>query len=158
MAAANHTWGREFWVGLFVLSGLFALAYLSFQVGGVAYRGPGGLQIHAVFDEVGSLKPRAQVVVGGVKVGQVKSIQLDDDFRARVFLELDASLKLPSDTSASVLTAGVLGDQYIALEPGGEEGILADGGEVLYTQSAIILERLIGKLVQNIGRRGSDDR
>ena len=148
---ANASWGRDFWVGLFVLGGLAALAVLSFQVGGVAYRGPGGLAVHAVFDEVGSLKPRAQVVVGGVKVGQVKSIQLDEDFRARVFLELDGTLQLPTDTSASILTAGVLGDQYIALEPGAEEGTLADGDQVQYTQSAVILERLIGKLVQNLG-------
>ncbi len=153
---ADHTGGRvrEFWVGLFVLAGLAALAALSFQVGGVTYRGPGGLQIFAVFDEVGSLKPRAQVVVGGVKVGQVKEIRLDEEFRARVVLELDGSLELPSDTSASILTAGVLGDQYIALEPGAEEGTLGDGDEVQYTQSAVILERLIGRLVQNLGSGG----
>ncbi len=157
-SAGTRTWGREFWVGLFVLGGLAALAALSFQVGGVNYRGPGGLELNAVFDEVGSLKPRAQVVVGGVKVGQVKEIRLDEDFRARVYLELDGGLALPSDTSASILTAGVLGDQYIALEPGGEEGTLADGDQVQYTQGAVILERLIGKLVQSLGKGGSGDR
>ena len=85
----------------------------------------------------------------------MKSIQLDEDFRARVFLELDGTLQLPTDTSASILTAGVLGDQYIALEPGAEEGTLADGDQVQYTQSAVILERLIGKLVQNLGGGGN---
>ncbi len=148
---SHSSWGREFWVGLFVLGGLAALAALSFQVGGVAYRGPGGLELQAVFDEVGSLKPRAQVVVGGVKVGQVRAIRLDEDFRARVVIEVDGSLELPSDTSASILTAGVLGDQYIALEPGAEEGTLGDGDQVQYTQSAVILERLIGRLVQTLG-------
>ncbi len=151
MQDSQGGWGRDLWVGLFVLVGLLSLAYLSFQVGGVQYRGPGGLSLVAVFDEVGSLKPRAQVVVGGVKVGQVEAIHLDRDFRARVFLELDGDLALPSDTSASILTAGVLGDQYIALEPGADERTLVSGDQIEYTQGAVILERLIGKLVQNLG-------
>ena len=152
MAARDGNAAREFWVGLFVLAGLVGLAVLSFQVGGVTYRGPGGLELIATFDEVGSLKPRAQVVVGGVKVGQVKRIALDEDFRAQVFMELDGNLELPADTSASILTAGVLGDQYIALEPGADEGTLADGDRVEFTQGAVILERLIGRLVQSLGR------
>jgi len=154
MQDSQSGWGRELWVGLFVLVGLLSLAYLSFQVGGVQYRGPGGLTLVAIFDEVGSLKPRAQVVVGGVKVGQVKEIRLDPDFRAEVYLEVDGNLLLPTDTSASILTAGVLGDQYIALEPGADEDTLATGDQIQYTQGAVILERLIGKLVQNLGRGG----
>ncbi len=142
---------RDFWVGVFVLVGLLALAYLSFSVGGVTYRGPGGLQIFATFDEVGSLKSRSQVVIGGVKVGQVRSIALDGDYRARVDLEVDRSLQLPVDTAASILTAGVLGDQYIALEPGAEEDTLQPGDAIEFTQSAVIVERLIGKLIQNLG-------
>ncbi|MDJ0866442.1 MAG: outer membrane lipid asymmetry maintenance protein MlaD [Myxococcota bacterium] len=147
---------RDLWVGIFVLAGLGAIAYLSVQIGGVSYRGPGGLQLYATFDEIGSLKHRAQVVVGGVKVGQVKSIALDTDFRARVLFEVDGDLELPIDTSASVLTAGVLGDQYIALEPGGEEDILAPGDEIEYTQSAVVLERLIGKVLNSLGDGGDD--
>jgi phospholipid/cholesterol/gamma-HCH transport system substrate-binding protein len=142
---------RDLWVGLFVLGGLLGVAWLSLSVGGVNYRGPGGLSLVAVFDEVGGLKKRAQVVIGGVKVGQVRTIELGEDFRARVTLDVDQKLGLPSDTSASILTAGVLGDQYIALEPGGDTETLAAGDQLQFTQSAVILERLIGKLVQNLG-------
>lgn len=142
---------REIWVGLFVLVGLGALAWLSFSVGGVESLRAGGLQLTATFDEIGGLKKRAQVVIGGVRVGQVKSIDLADDFRARVTVDVDQELALPADTSASILTSGVLGDQYIALEPGGEPDTLRSGEQIQFTQSAVILERLIGKLIQNIG-------
>jgi phospholipid/cholesterol/gamma-HCH transport system substrate-binding protein len=142
---------RDFWVGSFVLLGLVGIAYLSFSIGGVSYRGPGGLQLVASFDEVGSLKNRAKVVIGGVKIGQVKAIQLGENFRPRVVLDIDGRLALPSDTSASILTAGVLGDQYIALEPGGDSEVLKGGDSIQFTQSAVILERLIGKLVKNLG-------
>jgi phospholipid/cholesterol/gamma-HCH transport system substrate-binding protein len=147
---------RELWVGLFVLLGLAALAWLSFSVGGVESLRAGGLQLTATFDEIGGLKKRAQVVIGGVRVGQVKEIDLADDFRARVTLDVDGELALPADTSASILTSGVLGDQYIALEPGGEPELLGPGEQIQFTQSAVILERLIGKLIQNIGG-GSDE-
>jgi len=142
---------RELWVGLFVLVGLAALAWLSFSVGGVESLRSGGLQLIATFDEIGGLKQRAQVVIGGVRVGQVKKIELSDDFRARVTLDVDDKLQLPADTSASILTAGVLGDQYIALEPGGDPETLQSGEQIQFTQSAVILERLIGKLIQNLG-------
>lgn len=142
---------RELWVGLFVLVGLAALAWLSFSVGGVESLRAGGLQLTATFDEIGGLKKRAQVVISGVRVGQVKSIDLSDDFRARVTLDVDHALALPADTSASILTSGVLGDQYIALEPGGDPETLRSGEQIQFTQSAVILERLIGKLVQNLG-------
>ena len=150
---------QELWVGAFVFVGLAAIAYLSIAIGGLRAGGPGGL---ATFDEIGGLKSRARVVVGGVKVGQVKSVALAPDFRARVTLDVDRRLELPTDSSASILTSGVLGDQYIALEPGGgeEEGdkgpkFLAAGDEIQYTQGAVILERLIGKLIQNLGSDSS---
>jgi phospholipid/cholesterol/gamma-HCH transport system substrate-binding protein len=142
---------RELWVGLFVLAGLAGMAWLSFSVGGIESLGRGGTKLIATFDEIGSLKRRAQVVVAGVKVGQVDSIRLGDDFRARVTLDVDPKLKLPDDTSASIMTSGLLGDQYIALEPGGDTQILHSGDQIQFTQSAVILERLIGKLIQNIG-------
>jgi phospholipid/cholesterol/gamma-HCH transport system substrate-binding protein len=145
---------RELWVGLFVLVGLAALAWLSLSVGGVESLRAGGLDLIATFDEIGGLKKRAQVVIGGVRVGQVKSIDLADDFRARVTLDVDPKLELPADTSASILTSGVLGDQYIALEPGGDPELLRSGEQIQFTQSAVILERLIGKLIQNIGSGG----
>lgn len=142
---------RELWVGLFVLVGLAGLAWLSLSVGGVESLRAGGLQLTAKFDEIGGLKKRAQVVISGVRVGQVKSIDLSDDFRAQVTLDVDGKLALPADTSASILTSGVLGDQYIALEPGGDPAMLRSGEQIQFTQSAVILERLIGKLVQNLG-------
>jgi phospholipid/cholesterol/gamma-HCH transport system substrate-binding protein len=147
---------RDLLVGLFVIAGLLAIAYLSVQLGARAYTGDGGLMLSAAFDEVGGLSPRAPVVIGGVTVGQVKAIDLDaEDFRAIVVMDIDAALEIPDDTTASILTQGVLGDQYIALEPGGSPDLLESGGEISYTQSAVVLERLIGKVLQSFG--GSSD-
>jgi len=146
-----ETRARDLWVGLFLLVGFAAIAVLSVSLGGATYRGPGGLRLLATFDQVGGLKPRAPVVISGVKVGQVARIELDGDLRARVQLDVDERLELPSDTSASILTSGVLGDQYVELEPGAEDGLLQPGDEITWTQSAFVLERLIGRLVQNLG-------
>lgn len=142
---------RDWWVGLFVLVGLGVVAFLSISVGGAGYNGPGGMALTARFDQVGGLKPRARVVVGGVKVGTVASITLDEDLRAEVRMDVDPELALSTDTSASILTSGVLGDQYVELEPGAEEEILVDGSEIVWTQGAVVLERLIGKALQNFG-------
>ena len=142
---------RDLVVGLFVLAALVSIAYLSVTLGGLAYTGEGGLKLFATFDEIGGLRARAPVVIAGVRVGEVGTIVLDPDFRAKASLNVDANLKLPSDTSASIVTAGVLGDQYISLEPGGDDTFLHSGDEIAFTQSAIILERLIGKLISNIG-------
>ncbi len=142
---------RDLVVGIFVLAGLLSIAYLSVSVGGASFRSSGGLEIVALFDEVGSLKPRAPVVIGGVKVGRVKAIGLDRDLRARVVLDVAEGVELPIDTSASILTSGVLGDQYVALEPGAEESALKSGDEIVYTQGAVVLERLIGRVIQNLG-------
>ena len=140
---------RDFTTGLFVLMGLGALAYLSFSVGGLSYHGQGGLRLFAAFDQTGGLKTRAPVVISGVKVGQVAAIDLDQHYRARVTLDVDKDLKLPLDTSASIVTAGILGDRYISLQIGGEEQMLKSGDEIGFTESALILERLIGKLVHS---------
>ncbi len=141
---------RDSLVGLFVLIGLGAIAYLSISLGGATYRGPGGTELYATFDQVGGLKLRARVVVGGVKVGQVTGVELDSDLRARVRIDVDQSLRLPIDSSAAILTSGVLGNQYIELEPGAEEEFLQSGDEILYGQNAFILERMIGRLVDNL--------
>jgi phospholipid/cholesterol/gamma-HCH transport system substrate-binding protein len=142
---------RDFVVGLFLLAGIAAVALLSFSVGGSSYRGPGGLELFVTFDQVGGLKPRAPVVIGGVKVGQVRAIGLDDELRARVTLDVDERLRLPTDTSAAILTAGLLGDQYVEVAPGGETALLQNGDEIQFTQDAFVLERIIGKLIQNLG-------
>jgi phospholipid/cholesterol/gamma-HCH transport system substrate-binding protein len=147
---------RDLLVGLFVLAGLGAIAYLSLSVGGLSARGPGGLTVFADFDEIGGLKPRAQVVLSGVKVGQVASIALDDNYRARVKMDLDARLKLPIDTSASIMTSGLLGDRYVSLQLGGETETLKPGDRIAMTESAVVLERLIGKLVYG-GDRGKTE-
>jgi phospholipid/cholesterol/gamma-HCH transport system substrate-binding protein len=140
---------RDFVVGLFVLAGFGAVAYLSLQVGGLSYKGPGGLTLTAAFDQIGGLKPRAPVVISGVKVGQVRSIDLDGALRARVTFEVDGSLKLPVDTAAAVRTAGVLGDQFLALEPGAEDEMLKNGDPIDRTENALSVEGLIGKFVTN---------
>ena len=147
---------RDFIVGLFVLGGLVAIGYLSVSIGGLTYNGPGGLTLFAKFDQTGGLKDRAPVVIAGVKVGQVRSIVLSDDFRARVQFEVDRRLQLPVDTTASIVTSGLLGDRYISLEIGGEETMLKSGDEIGFTESAVILERLIGKFIHNSGVEKQD--
>ncbi len=142
---------RDLSVGLFVLVGLGAIAYLSIQVGGLTYKGPGGFRLTAAFDDIGGLRPRAPVMIAGVKIGQVSAIDLDPMLRARVVLDLDPSLDLSVDTRAAIRTSGLLGDQFIALEPGGEEEILKPGEEIGFTDSAISIEGLIGKFVHNAG-------
>ncbi len=151
---------RDLIVGLFVLAGLGALAYLSFSVGGLSYGGPEGLILYAEFDQTGGLKDRSPVTLSGVKIGEVQSIELDrKNYRARVTLDVDRRLELPVDTSASIVTAGVLGDRYISLQLGGEDQYLKSGEQITFTESAVILERLIGQLIHgtNIGGgKGSD--
>jgi phospholipid/cholesterol/gamma-HCH transport system substrate-binding protein len=142
---------RDLAVGLFVLGGLLALAYLTFQVGGLSYKVPGGFVLYATFDDIGGLKDRAPVSVSGVKVGQVTGVELDELLRARVEMDLAPGLELPIDSSARILTSGVLGDQFIALEPGAEEDILTPGEDVEYTESALSIEKLIGKFVNDAG-------
>jgi phospholipid/cholesterol/gamma-HCH transport system substrate-binding protein len=140
---------RDFVVGLFVLAGLAAIAYLSMNVGGFSLRRDGGLVVYAAFDQTGGLKARAPIVISGVKVGQVDGIALDKNFRARVALDLDRNLQIPVDSSASIVTSGLLGDRYISLQLGGEDKYLKPGDEITMTESAVILERLIGKLIHN---------
>jgi len=134
-------------VGLFVVVGLAGLAYVSLQVGGLAWNAPGGLTLHASFDEVGGLKPRAPVVIAGVKVGQVVGMRLDEHLRARVTLDVDPTVEIPADSSAAIRTSGVLGDQYVAIEPGADTRRLGAGEEIRYTQSALSLERVIGRFM-----------
>jgi len=142
---------RDFLVGCFLLLGIAALAYLSFRVGGLA-RGPrGGLTLYATFDEVGGLKSRSPVEIAGVKVGQVKAIGLDKNYRARVELDLSPTVELPIDSSASIVTSGVLGDRYVQLQLGGDTQVLKNGEDIGFTESAVILERMLGKFIHNVG-------
>jgi phospholipid/cholesterol/gamma-HCH transport system substrate-binding protein len=146
---------RDLLVGLFVLAGIAAIGYLSVQVGGLSYAGPGGLELVATFDEIGSLSPRSPVVISGVKVGQVKSIALDADLRAKVTLEVDGNLELPLDTSAAIRTSGLLGDQFVALTPGAELDTLESGDEIAFTESALNIQSLVSRIVT--GFEGKDE-
>ena len=146
---------RDFAVGLFVLIGLGALAYLSLQVGGLSTSG--GLVLNATFTQIGGLAERAPVVISGVKVGKVTKIQLSDDLRAKVTLDVDRKLELPVDTSASIRTAGLLGDQFIELQPGPEDALLEPGGEITMTESALSIESLVGSLVHNADLGGDGE-
>ena len=138
---------RDFVVGIFVLVGILVIAYLSVSIGGFTWRGRTGMKLFAQFDETGSLAARAPVVIAGVRIGEVSKVSLSANFRAKIEMSVDPDLKLPRDTMASIVTAGMLGDRYIELQPGGDDQILKSGDEVSMTESAVLLERLIGKLV-----------
>ena len=145
---------RDLIVGLFVLIGLASIGYLSIQVGGLYYSGPSGFKLIATFDEVGDLKPRAAVVIAGVKVGRVVSIELDSILRARCELDVNPSLGLDIETSAAIMTAGLLGEKFVALEPGGADEMLESGDEISRTVSALSIENLVGKFVNNADLEG----
>lgn len=147
---------RDLIVGIFVLIGLLALAYLSLQVGSLSLARQGGFVLFATFDDIGGLSDRSPVRIGGVRVGRVIEIELDPDLRPRVQLDLDPDLELTVDTMAAIRTSGLLGDQFIALEPGAEEEMLVSGEDVVFTESATNLDKLIGAVVHG-GGMGSDD-
>lgn len=147
----------EFTVGLFMIAGLIALVFLAFKVSGLALIG-GHKQYYTVtaqFDNVGDLKVRAPVVISGVVIGRVTNIALDDNnFRAVVTLQIEKKMdSLPIDTSAEILTQGILGSNYISLTPGFEQTNLKDGAHIETTHSAIILENLIGQLLYNVKKK-----
>lgn len=139
----------DFLVGLFVLLGFLAILFLALKAGNLStFSFDRTYKITAKFDNVGSLKIRAPVKSNGVVVGRVADISFDNqDFRAVVTLNMEAKYEFPVDTSASIQTAGLIGEQYIGLSAGGEEENLKDGGEIIYTQSALVLEELISKFL-----------
>ena len=147
---------RDLIVGLFVGLGLLAVGYLSLNLGGFSLSAAPGVELHATFNQIGGLAERAPVVISGVKVGRVKQIALADDLRARVTFEVNAGLELPVDTSASIRTAGLLGDQFLELEPGAEDALLAGGDEIGFTESALSIESLVSSLVHDAGLGGED--
>lgn len=141
----------DFWVGLFVLLGLVALAFLALRAGNLnSFSFAKTYQVSAKFDNLGGLKPRAPIKASGVVVGRVSSIGFDNqDFKAVVILDMDEHYKFPVDTSASILTSGLLGEQYIGLTAGGDDKDLQSGSTITYTQSAVVLEELISKFLYN---------
>lgn len=142
---------RDLLVGLFVLVGLIALGYLSLQVGGLEIAGAERMVLQATFDDIGGLSVRAPVRIAGVRVGQVASINLDEDLRAEVMLEVNSGLDLSIDSSAAIRTSGLLGDQFISVELGAEEAVMKEGEEFSFTESALSIDKLIGQFVHNAG-------
>jgi phospholipid/cholesterol/gamma-HCH transport system substrate-binding protein len=143
--------GVETLVGMFVLLGIAGLVFLSLQAANLASFGTrASYTVTAKFDNIGGLKPRAPVRSAGVNVGRVTSITLDPKtYQGVVTLDIDKDVSFPKDSSARILTAGLLGDQYIGLEPGASEQNLEAGGTISQTQSAVVLESLISQFLFN---------
>ncbi len=154
----QQTRSVEIGTGLFVLLGMSALFFLTTQTtGGNKFSASDTYEVEARFDNVGSLKSRAPVAMSGVTIGRVTSVSFDSgSLEAKVVFIIDSQYdQIPDDSDASILTSGLLGSQYIGLQAGGSDIYLEDGSEILFTQSAIILENLIGKFLVNSG--SSDD-
>ena len=144
----------EFASGIFLMLGVAALTWLATEATNYGQElGDDSYVISARFVNVGDLKNRAPVKVGGVSIGLVEDVKLDPvTFEALVEMRIDRRInELPADTSAAILTSGVLGDRYVSLEPGGDPAFLEDGDELFITQSAVVLEQLIGKYLLNPG-------
>jgi len=134
-------------VGVFVLIGLMAIGWLSLRIGGLSFSREGGLVLFATFDDVGGLSRRSPVRIAGVRVGQVDSIELDEDLRARVVIDVQPDLELSIDTAAAIRTSGLLGDQFMSLEPGADDLLLESGDDFSFTESAWSVDALVGELV-----------
>jgi phospholipid/cholesterol/gamma-HCH transport system substrate-binding protein len=148
----------DLWVGIFVVVGLGAILFLSLKVANLAsFSASDAYAVTAKFDNIGSLKVRAPVRSAGVLVGRVSEIRFDNEsFEAVVVLNLDSQYKFPKDTSAKILTAGLLGEQYIGLTAGGDSVNLKAGDALRITQSAVVLENLIGQFLYNKAAEGGD--
>ncbi|MFW2438009.1 MAG: outer membrane lipid asymmetry maintenance protein MlaD [Arenicellales bacterium] len=149
----------EIIVGLFVVVGIIALLFLSFRVSNLnsdSVSDP--YQVSARFDNIGSLKVRAPVTMAGVRVGRVNEILLDSSsYQAQVIMDISGDYnKLPVDSSASINTQGLLGEQFVSLEPGGQQKYLNDGDRIRLTQSAVVLENLIGQLLFSNSTEGAN--
>ena len=148
----------DIWVGVFMLVGIAALLFLALKVGNLGSERNGATyNVEARFENIGGLKLKAPVKSAGVLVGRVSDIRLDPDkFQAVATLTLDKRFEFPKDTGASILTSGLLGEVYIGLEAGGDDKKLAQGDRITITQSAVVLERLIGKFMFNKAAEGPE--
>jgi phospholipid/cholesterol/gamma-HCH transport system substrate-binding protein len=147
---------NDIWVGLFVIIGAAALVFLALQAANLLTLSFQPMyNVAARFDNIGGLKPRAAVKSAGVVVGRVESITFDDKtFRAQVMLELESRYQFPKDSSLKILTSGLLGEQYIGIEAGADDKNLAAGDTISSTQSAVVLENLIGQFLYNRAAEG----
>ncbi|MBA6420564.1 outer membrane lipid asymmetry maintenance protein MlaD [Pseudomonas neustonica] len=147
-----RTRNLELVVGVFILVGLLALVVLAVRISGLA---PGSAvntySVHAYFDNVAGLTAKAKVTMSGVTIGRVTAIEFDKTrYSARVDMAVDSDVNtLPADSTASILTAGLLGEKYVGISVGGDDEVLADGSEIYDTQSALVLEELIGRFLLN---------
>ena len=147
----------DVWVGLFVLLGAAALVFLALQSANLLQLNfRSGYQVTARFDNIGGLKPNAAVRSAGVVVGRVASITFDDKiYQARVTLELQDRYAFPKDSSVKILTSGLLGEQYLGIEAGADEKMLASGDRIVATQSALVLENLISQFLYSKAAEGA---
>ena len=149
----------EIAVGLFIAAGMAALFLLAMQVSNLSTAGSGeSYTITATFENIGGLKVRSPVTVSGVRVGRVDAIDYDNEaFEAVVTLRIDkAYSSFPEDTSASIYTSGLLGEQYIGLEPGGSEANLVEGDRIQMTQSALVMEQVVGQFLYNAAGKSDE--
>jgi len=147
----------EIWVGTFVLMSIAGLLMIAFQVSNLStWKDKPSYQVNALFDNIGGLKVRAPVKMSGVVIGRVTNISVDQrSFKAKVEMEIEQTFnELSIDSSASILTSGLLGDQYIGIEVGGEEDYLMEGSDIEFTQSALVLEELIGQMLVKFSESG----
>ena len=147
----------DLWVGIFVAIGIGAILFLSLRVGNLLTTSNApGYRIEAAFDNIGGLKLRAPVKAAGVVVGRVSNIRLDPQtYQAVVTMRIDQGYQFSRDTIASILTSGLLGEVYIGLDSGGDPQMLADGQRIAKTQSAVVLEKLIGQFLFDKAASGS---
>ena len=139
----------DLWVGVFVAIGIAAILFLALKVGNlVVFGSPPGYRLDAAFDNIGGLKLRAPVKAAGVVIGRVEKIRFDQEkYQAVVTMKIDEVNKFTADTIASILTSGLLGEVYVGLDAGGDPKMLPDGGRIAKTQSAVVLEKLIGQFL-----------
>ena len=150
----------EIWVGIFVAAGVAALAALALRVGNLTTGDVvNGYRLEARFEGIGSLKVKSPVTMAGVRIGRVTEIRLDpDSYQALVVMNIDGRFnKIPADSSASILTSGLLGEQYVELEPGGAEEMLKAGDRVKLTQPAMVLEKLVGRVLTMLIDKPAED-
>jgi phospholipid/cholesterol/gamma-HCH transport system substrate-binding protein len=149
----------ELMVGMFIAAGAAALFVLAMKVSNLSSFGDGDTyRLTARFENIGGLKARSAVTVGGVRVGRVAQIDYDTNrFQAVVTMDVEARYSgFPEDTAASIYTAGLLGEQYVALEPGGSDEVLHDGSQIELTQSALVLEKLVSKFLFDKAAEGGE--
>jgi phospholipid/cholesterol/gamma-HCH transport system substrate-binding protein len=148
----------DLWVGIFVVAGIGGLLFLALKVGNLATFSSGEMyQVQAKFSNIGGLKVRAPVKSAGVVVGRISDIRFDNEsYEAIVSMNLDYSYQFPRDTTAKILTSGILGEQYLGLEAGGDGVMLKNGDRLRLTQSAVVLENLISQFLFNKAAEGKE--